>query len=84
MNSIDSTRPRFLLLCSQSLALAAGVLVTAVAPGHAGILSEGGTHWLSCHFYDGTREGLSTLAILPLRWNTNGWPEVLLKPKSQT
>jgi arabinan endo-1,5-alpha-L-arabinosidase len=53
-----------------------------IGPGHAGILSEGGTNWLSCHYYDGTREGLPTLAILPLRWNTNGWPEVLLKPKN--
>jgi len=53
-----------------------------IGPGHAGILSEGGTNWLSCHFYDGTREGLSTLAILPLRWNTNGWPEVLLKSQN--
>ena len=51
-----------------------------IGPGHAGLLSEGGTNWLSCHFYDGTREGRSTLAILPLHWNTNGWPEVLLKP----
>jgi arabinan endo-1,5-alpha-L-arabinosidase len=47
-----------------------------IGPGQVGIFSEGGTNWLSCHFYDGERRGMSTLAILPLEWNTNGWPEV--------
>jgi arabinan endo-1,5-alpha-L-arabinosidase len=47
-----------------------------IGPGHAGIVAEGGRDWLSCHFYDGTRHGMSTLALLPLQWNTNGWPEV--------
>jgi arabinan endo-1,5-alpha-L-arabinosidase len=47
-----------------------------IGPGQVGIFSEGGTNWLSCHFYDGKRRGMSTLAILPLEWNTNGWPEV--------
>ena len=51
-----------------------------VGPGHAGIISEGGTNWLSCHFYDGTRAGAPTLAILPFHWTTNGWPEVQLPP----
>jgi arabinan endo-1,5-alpha-L-arabinosidase len=51
-----------------------------IGPGHAGIVSEGGTDWLSCHFYDGTRHGLPTLAILPLRWDTHGWPEVKMPP----
>lgn len=47
-----------------------------IGPGHAGIISRGGADWFSCHFYDGTRSGLSTLAILPLRWQTNGWPRI--------
>lgn len=47
-----------------------------IGPGHAGIVSDGTNDWLSCHFYDGTRHGLPTLAILPLRWDNNGWPEV--------
>ncbi len=51
-----------------------------IGPGHAGIISEGSTNWLSCHFYDRTRRGAPTLAILPLRWNTNGWPEVVMPP----
>jgi arabinan endo-1,5-alpha-L-arabinosidase len=51
-----------------------------IGPGHAGIISENGTNWFSCHFYDGTRLGLSTLAILPLQWRTNGWPEIIANP----
>ena len=47
-----------------------------IGPGQVGIISEGGTNWLSCHFYDGTRSGMPTLAILPLRWDVHGWPEV--------
>ena len=47
-----------------------------IGPGHAGIITADGKDWLSCHFYDGTREGSRTLAILPLRWDAAGWPEV--------
>jgi arabinan endo-1,5-alpha-L-arabinosidase len=49
-------------------------------PGQVGIFSENGTNWLGCHFYDGTRSGLPTLAILPLRWDAHGWPEVKMPP----
>lgn len=49
-----------------------------IGPGHAGIYSEGGTNYFSCHFYDGsTPRGISKLAILPLRWTTNNWPEII-------
>ena len=48
-----------------------------IGPGHAGIVSQGGADWFSCHFYDGTRGGTSTLAILPLFWQTNGWPQII-------
>ena len=46
-----------------------------IGPGHAGLFAEGGTNWLSCHFYDGARNGAPTQAVLPLRWTTDGWPE---------
>jgi arabinan endo-1,5-alpha-L-arabinosidase len=39
-----------------------------IGPGHAGIIYENGKNWFSCHFYDGTRRGFSTLAVLPLEW----------------
>jgi len=47
-----------------------------IGPGHAGIIREGATNWLSCHFYDGTRDGRPTLGLLPLHWEADGWPKV--------
>ncbi|HXR49244.1 MAG TPA: arabinan endo-1,5-alpha-L-arabinosidase [Candidatus Limnocylindrales bacterium] len=47
-----------------------------IGPGQSGIYSENGTDWFSCHFYNGTRHGQSMLAILPLNWSTDGWPEI--------
>ena len=47
-----------------------------IGPGQSGIYPENGSDWFSCHFYDGERHGLSMLAILPLGWDTNGWPEI--------
>lgn len=47
-----------------------------IGPGQSGIYSEHGDYWFSCHFYDGQRYGYPMLAVLPLRWNTNGWPEI--------
>jgi len=52
-----------------------------IGPGHTGIFSEGGTSWFSCHFYDGTRRGAHTLAIRPMRWSTDGWPEFDPRPQ---
>jgi len=51
-----------------------------IGPGHAGIVSKDRADWFSCHFYDGTRGGLSTLAVLPLQWQTNGWPQIINPP----
>ena len=47
-----------------------------IGPGHAGILSERGTDWLSCHFYDGGSNGAPTLALRRLRFDREGWPTV--------
>ena len=47
-----------------------------IGPGQSGIYSENGDDWFGCHFYDGERHGFSMLAILPLGWDTNGWPEI--------
>ncbi len=46
-----------------------------IGPGHAGIFSENGTNWFSCHFYDGERRGTPTMSLHELTWE-NGWPKV--------
>ena len=51
-----------------------------IGPGHAGVLTEGGTNWLSFHFYDSERNGAGTLGIRELRWDDDGWPRVELLP----
>ena len=50
-----------------------------IGPGQSGIVTAGGTDWFSCHFYDGTRHGMSALAILPLTWESSGWPAIHMK-----
>lgn len=47
-----------------------------IGPGHAGILEEEGRDWLSYHFYDRDDNGRSRLAIRPLEWGNDGWPQV--------
>ncbi len=52
-----------------------------IGPGHAGIIKVEDQFWLSCHFYDGgTARGTSKLAVLPLAWNKDGWPNVVPLP----
>jgi len=55
-----------------------------IGPGHAGIIVDKGTNWFSCHFESGGagRRG-SVLAIIPLRWNADGWPEFDLRQSGQ-
>ena len=57
-----------------------------IGPGHAGIIVDNGTNWLSCHYEavadagnGGQRRG-SPLAVMPMRWTADNWPEVDLKP----
>jgi arabinan endo-1,5-alpha-L-arabinosidase len=47
-----------------------------IGPGHAGILEQGGTNWLSYHYYTGQEPGMATLDLRPLQWTAAGWPEV--------
>jgi arabinan endo-1,5-alpha-L-arabinosidase len=47
---------------------------TFIGPGHAGIYSQEGTNWFSCHFYDANRGGIATLAIRRLTWSADEWP----------
>jgi len=47
-----------------------------IGPGHAGTLNAQGKHWFTSHFEGDLRmNGKATLAIMPLRWDANGWPE---------
>jgi arabinan endo-1,5-alpha-L-arabinosidase len=47
-----------------------------IGPGHVGIFSQGEKEWLSYHYYDGSRRGRGTLAVRPLQWDADGWPEL--------
>jgi arabinan endo-1,5-alpha-L-arabinosidase len=47
-----------------------------IGPGHAGTLNAQGKEWFTSDFEGDLRmDGKATLAIMPLRWNTDGWPE---------
>lgn len=46
-----------------------------IGPGHAGILSEDSTDWLSYHYYDGQENGNAKLGLHQLQWTADGWPD---------
>ncbi len=47
-----------------------------IGPGHAGTLNALGKEWFTSDFEGDLRmDGRATLAIMPLRWNADGWPE---------
>jgi arabinan endo-1,5-alpha-L-arabinosidase len=47
-----------------------------IGPGHAGILNAQGKEWFTSDFEGDLRmDGKATLAIMPLHWNADGWPE---------
>jgi arabinan endo-1,5-alpha-L-arabinosidase len=47
-----------------------------IGPGHAGTLTADGKTWFTSCFEGNLRmDGKATLAIMPLRWNADGWPE---------
>ena len=47
-----------------------------IGPGHAGTLNAPGKDWFTSDFEGDLRMGgRATLAIMPLRWNADGWPE---------
>jgi arabinan endo-1,5-alpha-L-arabinosidase len=58
---------------SMFLATTNGALI---GPGHAGTLNAEGKTWFTSDFEGDSRmNGRATLAIMPLRWNADGWPE---------
>jgi arabinan endo-1,5-alpha-L-arabinosidase len=47
-----------------------------IGPGHASTLKAQGKDWFTSDFEGDVRmDGKATLAIMPLRWNADGWPE---------
>jgi arabinan endo-1,5-alpha-L-arabinosidase len=47
-----------------------------IGPGHAGTLNADGKTWFTSDFEADLRmNGRATLAIMPLRWSADGWPE---------
>jgi len=47
-----------------------------IGPGHAGTLTADGKTWFTSDFEGDLRmDGKATLAIMPLTWNSDGWPE---------
>jgi arabinan endo-1,5-alpha-L-arabinosidase len=47
-----------------------------IGPGHASTLNAQGKEWFTSDFEGDVRmDGKATLAIMPLRWNADGWPE---------
>lgn len=51
-------------------------------PGHSGILIDGAKTWFTSDFEgDARMGGKATLAIMPLRWKSDGWPEVRVQEK---
>jgi arabinan endo-1,5-alpha-L-arabinosidase len=50
-----------------------------IGPGHAGTLIAQGKNWFTSDFEGDLRmNGRATLAIMPLRWNADGWPEAIV------
>jgi arabinan endo-1,5-alpha-L-arabinosidase len=50
-----------------------------IGPGHAGMLNADGRSWFTSDFEgDLRRDGKATLAIMPLRWNPDGWPAAIV------
>jgi arabinan endo-1,5-alpha-L-arabinosidase len=56
-----------------------------IGPGHAGIVVDNGTNWFSCHYEAGAdvsvtgQRRASPLAVIPLRWTTENWPQLDLR-----
>ena len=45
-----------------------------IGPGHPSIVVRDGREWLAHHYYDRELRGRSRLRMVPVRWDTEGWP----------
>jgi len=55
--------------------LVVGTKGRVIGPGHCAVLRERGRDLLVHHFYDGEANGVPTLQVRPLSWDSDGWPE---------
>src|SRR6478736_8196916 len=56
-----------------------------IGPGHAGTLNALGKEWFTSDFEGALQmDGKATLAIMPLSWNTDGWPEATVNDLKST
>jgi arabinan endo-1,5-alpha-L-arabinosidase len=56
-----------------------------IGPGHAGTLNANGKTWFTSCFEGNLRmDGKATLAIMPIRWNADGWPEAIVHDVEST
>ncbi len=55
-----------------------------IGPGHASILARDGKEYLVHHYYDGQNRGRSRARLLPLTWDSAGWPAVTGAPAEAT
>lgn len=52
-----------------------------VGPGHAGIFSDGGQDYFTCHYeWAKDKDGQTTVNLFKLSWDKDGWPSI---PKSE-
>lgn len=55
-----------------------------IGPGHAAMLTTEGKTWFTCKFEGNLRMGgKPTLAIMPLQWDTDGWPKAIVHDVDQ-
>lgn len=47
-----------------------------IGPGHASMFATEGREWLVHHYYDRELAGRSRLRMVPLTWDSEGWPVV--------
>ena len=56
-----------------------------IGPGHSGTLTEDGKTWFTSDFEGDVRmDGHATLAIMPLKWNADNWPEATVNDLKST
>ncbi|MBU1307551.1 MAG: arabinan endo-1,5-alpha-L-arabinosidase [Alphaproteobacteria bacterium] len=51
-----------------------------IGPGGQEVFLREGKPWLVFHYYDGDESGMPKLALVPIGWTTDGWPQLPTLP----